>query len=71
MIYYAWLRNNTDIRDDEPLKIEAKSKEEAEEIAGNHLGNRFTIRAIYTRKEFKKTEPWWHAMLWKVKAIKY
>lgn len=69
-IYFAWLRNNTDIRDDEPLKIEANSLDEAHKIAYRHLDNRFTIKAVYSRKEFKKVEPWWHAMLWGSEAVK-
>ena len=68
MIYFVWLSNNTDNRDDEPIKVKAKSKKEAGEIAEDYLDNRFTIRRVYTRKEFKKEEPWWHATMWKWKA---
>lgn len=63
--YIVWLRNNTDIRDDEPVKIKASSKREASDIvADNYLRNRFTIRSVYTLPEFKKWEPWWHAHFW-------
>jgi hypothetical protein len=67
--YIVWLRNNTDIRDDEPVKIKAKSEREARDIASNYLCNRFTIRGIYTLKEFKEFDPWWHAHFWGQKAI--
>ena len=69
MIYFAWLKNNTDSRDDEPLKISAKTKQEAYKIAANHLENRFTIGFVYTRQEFKKFDPWWHSVEWGKSAV--
>lgn len=62
--YIVWLRNTTSIRDDEPVKIKASSKEQAKEFIHPWLRNRFTIRDVYTLSEFKKIEPWWHTKLW-------
>jgi len=67
--YIVWLRNNTDIRDDEPIKVKAESKKQASEIAGGYLKNRFSIRAVYTLPEFKKFEPSWHSIFWGQKAV--
>jgi hypothetical protein len=67
--YVVWLRNNTDSRDDEPIKIKAKDKDEATEIAGHHLNNRFTISRVYTLKEFKRWDPGWHSLIWGNKVI--
>jgi len=67
-IFFVWLSNTTDSRDDEPIKIKARTKKEAEEVAEDYLGGRFLISDTYTRKEFKKAEPWWHAAMWKWKA---
>lgn len=69
MIYYAWLRNMTSREDDEPIKIKASSRDDAQKIAYNYLRNRFLIRAVYTRQEFKKWYPWWHKQMWGVEAI--
>jgi len=66
--YFAWLRNTTDIRDDEPVKIKASSMVAARNIAGQHLRGRFLIRDVYTRKQFKKLYPWWHSIMWGQKA---
>lgn len=67
--FIAWLRNNTDIRDDEPIKIKAKDKTEATKIVSTYLRNRFSLRGVYTLSEFKKIEPWWHAQFWGKKAV--
>ena len=67
--YVAWLRNNTSIKDDEPIKIKAESREDARDIACGYLRNRFSLRGIYTLPEFKKIEPWWHSIFWGKKAI--
>lgn len=67
-IFFVWLSNTTDHRDDEPLKVLASSKDEAKEIASNHLSCRFLIRDVYTRQEFKRLDPGWHALMWSSKA---
>ena len=66
--YFAWLRNTTNFKDDEPVKIKAKSMVEARNIAVKYLEGRFLIRDIYTRKQFKKFHPWWHSIMWGQKA---
>lgn len=68
--YIVWLRNTTDIRDDEPIKIKASSKNDASNIAKDYLRGRFLIRGVYTLPEFKKIEPWWHAHFWGAEAKK-
>lgn len=67
--FFVWLRNHTDMRDDEVLKIKAASKATAKTEAGRYyFPNRFSIHHVYTRHEFKKFEPWWHAHFWGRKA---
>lgn len=67
--YIVWLRNNTDIRDDEPIKIKAKDKNDARNIATSHLRNRFSISGVYTLAEFRKRDSWWASHFWGRKAI--
>jgi hypothetical protein len=67
--YIVWLRNNTDIRDDEPIKVKAESVEDAKRIATPYLRNRFSFRGVYTMPEFKKLDPWWHSHFWGQKAV--
>jgi hypothetical protein len=67
--YIVWLRNNTDIRDDEPIKVKAKDKGEARNVATDYLGNRFSIRGVYTLGEFRKVDSWWASHFWGRKAI--
>ena len=67
--YFAWLRNVTSSKDDEPIKIKASSLEEARQIATNSLRGRFLLRGVYSRKEFKELYPWWHAVMWGSKAV--
>jgi len=69
MIYFAWYRNHTDMRDDECIKIRASSLKEAEQVARDYLNSRrFLISYICTREQFKAREPWWHAHYWGMKA---
>jgi len=68
-IYFAWLRNMTSREDDEPIKIKAQTLEDARKVAANNLHGRFLIRDVYTRSQFKKLYPWWHATLWGTRAV--
>jgi len=62
--YIVWLRNTTDRRDDEPIKVRASSKEEAGDIAVNKdWPGRWTIGGIYTLTEFRKVDKWWADVL--------
>ena len=67
--YIIWLRNNTDSRDDEPIKVKASSVEEAKNIAAPQLRNRFSFGGVYTLAEFKRRDPWWHSHFWGRKAV--
>jgi hypothetical protein len=59
----------TDSRDDEPIKVKAESKTDARKVAAGHLRNRFGLGGVYTLKEFRERDPWWHAHFWGEKAI--
>ena len=66
--FIVWLRNSTDHRDDEPVKVKANSKEHAKEIASDYLSWRFTFGPVFTLKEFRKYDPWWASHFWGRKA---
>jgi len=63
-IFFAWLCNKVDNRDDEVVKLRASSKRQAKKIAENYVGYRFTLGNVFTQKQFKRYEPDWHALLW-------
>lgn len=68
--FFAWFSNKVDNRDDEPIKIRAKDKRQAQKIAIEEMNScRFSLRNVYTAKQFKRIEPWWHAHFWGQKAI--
>jgi len=67
--YIVWLNNQTDRRDDKPIKVRAKSMDHAAAVASKHLRNRFSIGRVYTLSAFKTFEPWWHRHFWGRKAI--
>jgi hypothetical protein len=62
-VFVVWLSNTTDRQDDEPIKVKASSKEEAKDIAWNYSSNRFTIRNVFTLKEFREFDPGWSALI--------
>ena len=60
-IFVAWLANMTDRRDDEPMKIRAFCKRDAEMEARNHwrCRNRFNVSWVMTWAEFRSWDGWW------------
>ncbi len=67
--WIVWLNNTTDCQDDEPVKVRAKTREEAGHIAYDHKKPRFCVGNVYTLKEFREWEPWWSSVLRKQKAV--
>jgi hypothetical protein len=68
--YIVWMCNKTDNRDDEPIKVKASSKEAAGEAAAAWpQAYRFNVGEVYTLKEFKKYDAWWHSCFWGKKAV--
>ena len=63
-IFYAWLCNRTSRDDDEPIKIKAENLEQAEKVArftmdSGHFMDRFSLRGVYTAKDFAKYYRGW------------
>ena len=68
--FFVWLANQTDRQDDEVLKVRAKTKLQARRIAEEECDDyRFYIADVYTAQQFKKWDPWWHALLWGKPAV--
>jgi len=67
--YIVWLNNNTDRRDDEPIKVKAESRGDACRVASDYLRGRFCIGRVFSLSEFKTFEPWWHRHFWGKEAI--
>jgi hypothetical protein len=68
-IFFVFLENNTDRRDDECLKVRAKTKPEAKKIAEAHCRSNFTVGKVLTSKGLKRYDPEWHALLWGQPAV--
>ena len=69
-LYFVWLHNRTDRLDDDVMKVRAASKDKAREVAEQYYqSHRFDIGHIYTGKEFKEVDPWWHSLMWGHKAV--
>jgi len=68
MIYFAWINNHTDRRDDDVLKVKAQSRKEAKRYADDYCLSRggVSVMRVFTRKEFKRFDPGWHRLLWGV-----
>jgi hypothetical protein len=67
-IYFVWLHNKTDCRDDDVLKIGVRSKGQATRIAHQMAQSNFSVGRTFTRQEFKKYDPEWHSLQWGHKA---
>lgn len=70
-LFFAMLFDKADQQDD-MLKIKAKTKPQAVAVAKSYIrdrGNRFDLGPVFTRKQLKKTQPEWHALLWGSEAI--
>lgn len=53
--YVIWLHNFTDERDDEWVKVQAASEEEAKEVAKWKIDtHRFRMGRVYNTKEWRK-----------------
>lgn len=66
--WFAWLHNHTDHRDDEPIRVEARTYKEAEEAVRQVMNtypytNRFSLGWVKTAAEFKKFDSWWYEQL--------
>ena len=67
-LFFAMLENGTDSRDNDCLKILAKTKSEARRIAEARCRYNYTVGSVFTRKGLKRYDPEWHALLWGVPA---
>ena len=60
--YIIWLCNNTDSRDDEPVRVKAHNPQEAVKNASIDL-SRFRIGNVYTLREFFDLYPGWKGQI--------
>lgn len=67
-LFFVMLFNTTDERDDDMLKIKAKTKPKAKEAAEEYVRDHpnYTVGPFYTRKTLKLCQPDWHSLLWGV-----
>lgn len=70
-LFFAYLHNTADSQDDEVLKIKAKTKSRALDLATDYIERhgRFTLGEVMRRKRLKRAYPDWHALLWGLPAI--
>jgi len=67
-IFYVYLHNKTDCRDDEVRKVKAATPKEAKEIASSRDSWRWNVGRAYRAKDFRKAHPDWYSLLSSVKA---
>lgn len=71
-LFFVCVENKVDRRDDNVLKIKAKSKKDAKVIAYDYIKekkwkdyqNIIEIGRVFSKKEFLDFDPEWHALLW-------
>jgi len=61
--FYVWLFNSTDPRDDEPVKVKAKTKAEALIMALSKDSWRWSHGEPFTKTEFFKLHPDWKGLI--------
>ncbi len=62
-VWIVWLLNRVDSRDDEPTKVMASSKGEAEMLAQDEAGWRFTVGYACRAREFYRDNPGWKGLV--------
>lgn len=67
-IFYVYMHNKTDEKDDTVLKVVAPSSVAAKKMAGRRDRGRFTIGSAYRPKDFKIKHPDWYELLYKQSA---
>jgi hypothetical protein len=69
-IFYVYMNNNRDNRDDEVYKCVAKSPEAAKRMAQRSDGrDRFSVGSALKAKEFRKRYPDWYPLLSGIEAV--
>ena len=58
--FIVWMHNKTSSKDDEPIKVKAKDKDHAAELARNYQPERFYVGTVYALSAFKKETGWPH-----------
>lgn len=62
-IWYVYQHNRTDCRDDNVIKVRAKSRSHAREIAERQTRSNYRLGRIYSAAEFRADWPgWWSLM---------
>ncbi len=78
-VYFAYLKHVSDPKKDDVIKIKAKSREKATEIAEHvtyeskeqhYIGARrkWAVERIMNRNQLMRFDPRWHACLWRAFA---
>jgi hypothetical protein len=65
-LFFVMLFNKADERDDDMLKISAKTKPHAMRVARDYVQTHTNLflGEVYTRKQLKRCQPEWHSLLW-------
>lgn len=62
-IFYVYLHNKVDSRDDDVYKCRASSPQVAKRMARNSKGDRFNIGRTFRPKEFRKRHRDWYDLI--------
>lgn len=63
-LFFVYLHNTTDVRDDEVVKVRARTKPRALRLVECNTRPNFQIGSVMTGKGLKRFDAEWHALLW-------
>jgi len=63
-LFFVYLHNNTDVRDDEVVKVRARTKPRALALVKERVRSNFTVGKVMTNTGLKRFDAEWHALLW-------
>jgi hypothetical protein len=61
-LFFVHLENQTDRADDDVVKVLASTKPKAKALV--MVRSNFCLSSVMTRRQFKRWDPEWHALLW-------
>lgn len=65
-LFFVYVHNNTDVRDDNIIKVLARTKGRAKSLVSERERGNVCVGSVMTRKGLKRYDAEWHALLWGV-----
>lgn len=65
-LFFVYVHNNTDVRDDSVIKVRARTRTRAKSLVVQSERGNVSVGSVMTLKGLKRFDPEWHALLWGV-----